>query len=95
MISLNKLRLEAEKDKIFGVPKEMASKFFETNDVTFTLPVSGDVSNLKIDFASAATQVMSKALQGKFGSESFTRRVSENLGKKIGDALNKIFSKLL
>ncbi|MCX5781315.1 MAG: hypothetical protein NT145_01215 [Elusimicrobia bacterium] len=95
MITLNRLSMESTSKKIFGIPKDVATQFFEANNVAFDLPINGDIFKLKIDFKTASTQVMYKALQGRFKSESFTRRVAESFGERIGEKLQELFSKFL
>ncbi|MFC1500885.1 hypothetical protein ACFL58_00330 [Elusimicrobiota bacterium] len=95
VISINKLNLDISSKKIFGIPAEVATEFFESNTVTFDLPISGDIRNLNYDFETASTQVMYKALQGRFKSDAFTKKISERFGKKIGKKLDVLFAKLL
>jgi hypothetical protein len=95
VINMGNLDLDIPSKKIFGIPADVAEQFLATNDVAFDLPVNGDIMNLKIDFRTASTQVMFKALQGRFKSESFTKRIAEGFGRKIGTKLEEIFSKII
>lgn len=95
VVSINKLDVRIAQKKVFGISTELITEFFKNNNVTFDLPVNGNVHSLRFDFSTAVTQIMMKALQDKLKDDSAVLKVSEKLGRKIGGKLGADLTKLL
>ncbi|MBN1384427.1 MAG: hypothetical protein JW983_06080 [Elusimicrobia bacterium] len=95
IISIDKLDLEVSQKKLYGIKSELITEFFRKNNVTFDLPISGNIRSLRFDFSTAATQIMLKALQEILEDPDDVTKYSEKLGRKIGSKMGKDLTKLL
>lgn len=94
IISIDKLDVGVSQKKLYGIKSELITEFFKNNNVTFDLPVSGNIRSLRFDFSAAVTQIMLKALQGILEDKADVLKYSEKFGRKIGGKIGEDLTKL-
>jgi len=95
VVTLERLLVRTEQKKLYGIPAEQVTGFFAANDVPFELTVSGPLNSLRFNVSSAASQVLRKALSDRIRDATTLQRVSDSLGRAIGDRLEADIEKLL
>ncbi|OGS27970.1 MAG: hypothetical protein A2297_06095 [Elusimicrobia bacterium RIFOXYB2_FULL_48_7] len=94
IVTLDKLDIITSEKKLFGIETEVVTGFFKSNDVSFDLPVIGNIHSLKFGFSTAATQVLMKALQERLKDEDFRNKIADKMGRKIGGKLEESMAEL-